>query len=267
MYKVFTVPLQIFINHKFIMLRQQHDGLMDLGRLNVLLHGLRKEVHASVILLLIATLVLLLHYCGLSCFLNPVQANSTPKQILMETSIIPVKLTKPNVAQPPPPPATKKKPIPKLKKAPLKQKQPSMPLTTQPSDFAQAKPTPVFEPATGVSMAAENITTESDATSQTDAFRQTDINANYDSNPKPDYPMIAKIRGWQGEVILRVKVNESGISDAVEIERSSGFDALDESAVEAVKQWVFTPAKYGEEPIASAVIIPIVFTLSVGKQG
>jgi protein TonB len=186
----------------------------------------------------------------------------------METSIIPVKLTKPNVEPPPPPSATKKKPIPKLKKALLKQKQTSMPLTTQPSDFAKVKPAPVVEPVIDVSMAAKNVTAESDATiSQANAFKQTDINTNYDSNPKPDYPMIAKIRGWQGEVLLRVKVNESGISDAVEIERSSGFDALDESAVEAVKQWVFTPAKYGEEPIASAVIIPIVFTLSVGKQG
>ena len=248
------------------MLRQQHGGLMGLGRLNVFLHSLRKEVHASVILLLIATLVLLLHYCGLSCFLNPVQANSTPKPILMEASIIPVKLTKPNVA--PPPPATKTKPIPKLKKAPLKQKQTSMPLTAQPSDFAQLKPAPVLERLTDASMAAKNVTDEIGATvSETDAFKQTDITANYDSNPKPNYPMIAKIRGWQGEVILRVKVNESGISDTVEIERSSGFDTLDESAVEAVKQWVFTPAKYGEVPIASAVIIPIVFTLSDEKQG
>ena len=61
--------------------------------------------------------------------------------------------------------------------------------------------------------------------------------------------------------MLKVQVSEEGLSAAVEIERSSGYEILDESAIEALKQWRFTPAKRGETPIASSVIVPIIFTL------
>jgi protein TonB len=36
---------------------------------------------------------------------------------------------------------------------------------------------------------------------------------------------------------------------------------LDESAIDAVKKWKFIPAKKGETAVASAVIVPIVFSL------
>jgi protein TonB len=45
------------------------------------------------------------------------------------------------------------------------------------------------------------------------------------------------------------------------VDRSSGHDMLDESAIEAVKKWRFIPAKRGETPVASSVIVPIIFTL------
>jgi len=97
-------------------------------------------------------------------------------------------------------------------------------------------------------------------------FIEADINADYAENPKPDYPSIARSMGWQGKVMLRVQVSDQGLSDAVEIERSSGYDMLDESALEAIKQWRFTPAKHGETPIASSVIVPIIFTLQDQEQ-
>ncbi|MFI3155050.1 MAG: energy transducer TonB [Methylococcaceae bacterium] len=92
-------------------------------------------------------------------------------------------------------------------------------------------------------------------------FIEANISADYSENPKPDYPSLAKNRGWQGKVMLKVQVSEEGQSTAVEIERSSGYDILDESAIEAIKQWRFTPAMHGETPIASSVIVPIIFTL------
>lgn len=61
--------------------------------------------------------------------------------------------------------------------------------------------------------------------------------------------------------MLRVKVSAAGLSDEVEIDQSSGHDMLDESAVETVKKWRFIPAKRGETPIASSVLVPIIFSL------
>jgi protein TonB len=72
--------------------------------------------------------------------------------------------------------------------------------------------------------------------------------------------------GWQGKVMLKVQVSVEGASDFVEIAHSSGYDILDESAIDAIKQWRFTPAKRAETPIASSVIVPVIFTLDDQSQ-
>lgn len=88
------------------------------------------------------------------------------------------------------------------------------------------------------------------------------INADYLNHPNPDYPSIARSRHWEGEVLLKVLVREDGASGAVEVERSSGHDALDEAATDAVRGWRFVPAKRGDMTVASWVTIPISFRLS-----
>jgi protein TonB len=47
----------------------------------------------------------------------------------------------------------------------------------------------------------------------------------------------------------------------VEVKKSSGHEILDRSALSAVKQWKFFPAKRGEIAIASWVNIPVKFQL------
>ena len=83
----------------------------------------------------------------------------------------------------------------------------------------------------------------------------------YAENPKPPYPQEARERGHQGEVLLRVEVLSNGRVGQIEINRSSGHDALDRSALSTVKQWKFIPGKRGEDPVSSWVIIPIKFQL------
>ena len=80
--------------------------------------------------------------------------------------------------------------------------------------------------------------------------------------PKPKYPDTARRNGKEGRVLLRVLVNEEGRSAAVEVNRSSGIEALDQAAVEAIKRWRFTPARLGDSPIESWVRIPIDFRLN-----
>ncbi|MGZ8200307.1 MAG: energy transducer TonB family protein, partial [Methylosarcina sp.] len=36
----------------------------------------------------------------------------------------------------------------------------------------------------------------------------------------------------------------------------------DESAMEAVKKWRFIPARRGDNPVASSVVVPILFSLN-----
>jgi periplasmic protein TonB len=80
--------------------------------------------------------------------------------------------------------------------------------------------------------------------------------------PKPKYPDMARRDGKEGRVLLRVLINEEGRTASVEVNRSSGAEALDQAAVEAIKRWRFSPARYGEKPVESWVRIPIDFRLN-----
>ena len=85
--------------------------------------------------------------------------------------------------------------------------------------------------------------------------------ANYLKNPRPAYPRRAQREGWQGSVLLRVRVLASGRPGDIAVQKSSGHEALDEAAAEAVKAWTFVPATQGGNPIAGWVNVPIEFRL------
>ena len=85
--------------------------------------------------------------------------------------------------------------------------------------------------------------------------------AGYLNNPAPDYPSAAVRQGWQGTVLLRVRVLANGSVDAVEIKQSSGRRVLDEEAVRTVKRWSFTPSRRGSTPIDGWATVPIEFLL------
>lgn len=78
---------------------------------------------------------------------------------------------------------------------------------------------------------------------------------------RPPYPQIARKRGWEGTVVLRLTVNREGTVERVNTHKSSGFPDLDESAAQAVKTWRFSPAKDGEFPISATVDLPVRFDL------
>jgi TonB family protein len=83
----------------------------------------------------------------------------------------------------------------------------------------------------------------------------------YAQNPKPVYPQEAREKGYQGKVLLRVEVLANGRVGQVALKKSSGCEALDRSALAAVKGWRFIPARKGEVAVPVWVIIPIKFQL------
>ncbi len=84
----------------------------------------------------------------------------------------------------------------------------------------------------------------------------------YEGNPKPPYPEIARRRGYEGQVRLEVEVSESGLVANIRIKRSSGYEVLDRSALQTVKGWRFIPARIAGVPVRSKVIIPVTFKLN-----
>ena len=85
--------------------------------------------------------------------------------------------------------------------------------------------------------------------------------ARYADIPNTDYPARARRLGQQGKVILRVEIAADGHPIAARVISSSGYTLLDEAASAYVLRWVFQPARRGATAIASAVDVPIVFSL------
>lgn len=85
--------------------------------------------------------------------------------------------------------------------------------------------------------------------------------AAYLNNPPPKYPVMARSRGWEGQVMLNVHVLASGRPDQVEIVQSSGRNTLDEAALKAVREWLFVPAMRGLTAVDGWVQVPIDFKL------
>jgi periplasmic protein TonB len=89
--------------------------------------------------------------------------------------------------------------------------------------------------------------------------------ANYLKNPRPAYPELALQEGWEGQVLLRVKVSPDGRATVISVANTSGQKTLDDAAIEAVRGWSFVPARQGNVPLAGWVTVPIVFRLQQGE--
>lgn len=88
------------------------------------------------------------------------------------------------------------------------------------------------------------------------------FDADYLSNPSPRYPPLSRKLAETGRVLLRVQVSAKGEALTVQLQRSSGFERLDKSALEAVADWRFVPARQGQHAVMAWVIVPIVFSLT-----
>jgi TonB family protein len=74
------------------------------------------------------------------------------------------------------------------------------------------------------------------------------------------YPDEARRAKYQGSVILAVVVDASGKVDQVRVQRSLGL-GLDESAIEAVKQWRFKPASQDGKFVGTQVWVQVSYRL------
>jgi protein TonB len=86
--------------------------------------------------------------------------------------------------------------------------------------------------------------------------------ASYLSNPRPEYPAEERQLRHQGVVLLGVEVSADGRATGVSVIRGSGFPPLDAAAVQAVRRWLFAPARAGGLPVPSSVQVPVRFSLS-----
>lgn len=83
----------------------------------------------------------------------------------------------------------------------------------------------------------------------------------YLKNAAPAYPVTARRLGWQGKVMVSVEVLSDGRAGQVQIAHGSGHTVLDRAALDAVKDWRFTPARQAGVAVTKWFMVPIPFVL------
>jgi len=84
-------------------------------------------------------------------------------------------------------------------------------------------------------------------------------------NSQPEYPPTSRRLGEEGTVVLLLYILENGRVGDVKIDKSSGFQRLDDAAArEARRNWRFKPAMQGDKPVGAWTRIAVTFRLTDG---
>jgi protein TonB len=172
---------------------------------------------------------------------------------------------------PPAPPAPPERPV---KPAPVVQKKavakPAIQPKAQPLAITDPTPSPnaptgsltPAHPATPVPVAeAPAAPTAPAAPYAPPAVQLPSSNADYLQNPKPAYPPLSKRLGEQGKVVVRVLIGADGVPQKAELRQSSGFERLDQAALNTVLKWRYVPGKRGGVAEDMWFNVPINFVL------
>ena len=87
------------------------------------------------------------------------------------------------------------------------------------------------------------------------------FDAAYLNNPAPPYPPLSRRMREEGKVLFKVRVSAAGLPVDIELVRSSGSERLDRAAEDVLGRYKFVPARQGDQPIESWVIVPFIFKL------
>jgi protein TonB len=80
-------------------------------------------------------------------------------------------------------------------------------------------------------------------------------------NVDPVYPQIARAAKVQGIVIIEAIIGKDGSVKEAKVIRNGPLAALDQSALDAVKQWKYTPTLLSGTPVDVVMSVTVIFTL------
>lgn len=170
---------------------------------------------------------------------------------------------KPEKVQPQPKPKPVPKPVQKTVPQSKVRPTPTPAPRPVPPEPAAPSPTPPLENATATPLPESVAAPQAQSAKSADEQAAIQVSVpRYDINPPPKYPQAARRRHYQGTVLLDVRVTPQGRAAEVKVIQSSGYPILDESALSTVRQWRFTPARRGMQPIEMWVEVPVRFALN-----
>ena len=209
----------------------------------------------------IAAIVVVFHVVALwamqSGLLRRVVEIIVPAEIVVEFLAPPAPKVQPQPPAPPKPTPVKQ-PSPKAT-APVKTIAP-LPLAIADPTPSPNAPTGVIAPAAPAPQVAAPVA-EAPAAPAPVRVQLPSSDADYLQNPKPSYPPMSKRLGEQGKVVVRVLIEVDGKAQKAEIKQSSGFDRLDQAALNTVLRWRYVPGKRAGVAEAMWFNVPINFVL------
>lgn len=81
-------------------------------------------------------------------------------------------------------------------------------------------------------------------------------------SPKPAYPEKARVAEMEGQAIVEALVDIDGKVIDVRLVKKSGFNELDQAAMNVARCWTFSPAEQRGKPVRVWVNIPFNFRLN-----
>lgn len=207
--------------------------------------------------LLIASFVVLFHAGALWALQSGLLKRAL--EAVVPVDILSAWVEPPRQKSEPPPPA------PKPVLQPMRQKVANLPPPPMPIAIADPTPAPaapvgvVAAPVALAPIAAPVATKPTPAAPPQVVLPSSD--ADYLQNTKPMYPPHSKRLGEQGKVIVRVLIDADGLAQKAEVRSSSGYDRLDQSALDTVLSWRYVPGKRAGVATAMWFNVPINYVL------
>jgi protein TonB len=153
------------------------------------------------------------------------------------------KIEKPLPPKPRPTPTLKPRPEPQVERTPE-------PETIEREEAPPAPPAPVLHKAPPKPAPVENDENDRYSTGTVGGYRM-------------NYPAMARQRGWEGTVSVKIHVSADGDIESVSISGSSGHEILDEYALDMVRAARnVKPCHRGDKPVACSFTQPIQFRLN-----
>lgn len=179
-----------------------------------------------------------------------------PVQVMAEF----IELPQPQVTPTPPPPQPQPAPVPKRVTPPAPRPAP------QPVAIADPTPSPtaatgMTEPQPPAPPPQTPMVVAEPAPPAPPKIELPSSSADYLNNAPPPYPPLSKRLGEQGKVTVRAFIEVNGTASKAEIRTSSGYERLDQTALQTVLKWRYIPGKRAGVPEAMWFNIPINFVL------
>jgi len=82
------------------------------------------------------------------------------------------------------------------------------------------------------------------------------------NNHQPVYPVDARDKSEHGNTVLAIYVETSGRASKINVDTTSGFDDLDQTAIAAAQHWRFVPASSGRDDVPGWMKLTVHFQLT-----